>query len=465
MKLLDIDTAPKRARLPARKNPYWRAIAGGRGGVTLGYRRPARGVGSWVAKLIVDGRRVEERIGVADDPGAPSVAISYRSAVAAALEWSERQQVALRADAVVGRRKPTVQVAVEDYSAIRKARSPRHGRIAADRLAMYVLADASFAATPLSRLQASTIEAWRDQLPMRPQGVESVPGRRGVGGLAPATIDRLLGDLRAALNLAGVKYRREMPGSYAMEVRIGTKALGAPSEARQQLLSDTEVRGVVEAAYTIDDSGDFGRLVLLAAATGARYSQVVAVKVGDLQPDRGRVMMPGSRKGRSHAAKTPVAVPLDPETMRRLLPTAAGRQASEPLLKRWHHKVVRRGVWARDFRRGWGPAYEVTRLWNTAARAAELPAGTVMYALRHSSVVRGLRAGLPVRLVAALHDTSVQMIERHYAAYIVDMTEDLARRAALTFAGPGTYENSSGDARPADCNRKSVDAHNRAAVA
>jgi hypothetical protein len=35
------------------------------------------------------------------------------------------------------------------------------------------------------------------------------------------------------------------------------------------------------------------------------------------------------------------------------------------------------------------------------------------------------RAGLPVRLVAALLDTSVKMIEQHYAAYIVDATEDL----------------------------------------
>lgn len=35
----------------------------------------------------------------------------------------------------------------------------------------------------------------------------------------------------------------------------------------------------------------------------------------------------------------------------------------------------------------------------------------VPYALRHTSIVRGLRVGLPTRLVAALHDTSVGMIE------------------------------------------------------
>jgi hypothetical protein len=53
------------------------------------------------------------------------------------------------------------------------------------------------------------------------------------------------------------------------------------------------------------------------------------------------------------------------------------------------------------------------------------------YALRHSSIVRMLRAGLPNRLVAAAHDTSSQMIERHYGAFILDAADELARRALV----------------------------------
>ena len=60
-----------------------------------------------------------------------------------------------------------------------------------------------------------------------------------------------------------------------------------------------------------------------------------------------------------------------------------------------------------------------------------MAAGTIPYSLRHSSIVRGLRAGLPVRLVAALHDTSSAMIERHYAAFIVDAMDELAARAVV----------------------------------
>ena len=73
----------------------------------------------------------------------------------------------------------------------------------------------------------------------------------------------------------------------------------------------------------------------------------------------------------------------------------------------------------------------MTRPWAAIIARAGLAAGTIPYALRHSSIVRGLRAGLPVRLVAALHDTSSAMIEKHYAAYIVDAMDELAARAVV----------------------------------
>ena len=76
----------------------------------------------------------------------------------------------------------------------------------------------------------------------------------------------------------------------------------------------------------------------------------------------------------------------------------------------------------------------MTRRWRATIAAAGLPHGLVPYCLRHSSIVRGLRAGLPVRLVAAVHDTSADMIERHYGAFIVDATEDLLRRAIVPMA-------------------------------
>jgi len=62
----------------------------------------------------------------------------------------------------------------------------------------------------------------------------------------------------------------------------------------------------------------------------------------------------------------------------------------------------------------------------------------IPYALRHSSIVRGIRQGLPIRLVAALHDTSVQMIEKHYARWITDGLEDLVASVVVNLM-PTSY--------------------------
>jgi site-specific recombinase XerD len=73
----------------------------------------------------------------------------------------------------------------------------------------------------------------------------------------------------------------------------------------------------------------------------------------------------------------------------------------------------------------------MTRLWNQACENAGLGMTIIPYALRHSSIVRGLRMGLPIRLVAAIHDTSVAMIERHYSRWITEGLDELAARAVV----------------------------------
>jgi hypothetical protein len=63
------------------------------------------------------------------------------------------------------------------------------------------------------------------------------------------------------------------------------------------------------------------------------------------------------------------------------------------------------------------------------------------YALRHSSIVRALLGGVPVAVVAQQHDTSVREIEAHYAAYILDHSDSLSRRALLNTAVPRMADN------------------------
>ena len=59
-----------------------------------------------------------------------------------------------------------------------------------------------------------------------------------------------------------------------------------------------------------------------------------------------------------------------------------------------------------------------------------------IYALRHSSIVRQLLAGVPIRVVAVNHDTSVAMIEKTYSKYIGDHSDAITRRALLDLTEP-----------------------------
>ncbi len=255
MTLVEIDTPAKRARLQPRKNPYWVGISGGRGGVSLGYRRSSTGAGVWIAKTIAFGGRAEERIGDADDAPPAADAIGYKTAVARALEWSTRQQEILETSAEAERSAavPTVGSAVESYISVRASRSEDDGANSRARLKKHVLSQSDFCRTKLAKLRATSIEELVGEL------VES-------SGMAASSINRLLNDLRAALNAAAAKHRRQLPAHIFQEIKFGTKALEASTQARRQLLTDAQIGAIVEAAFEVDDSGDFGRLVLTLAA-------------------------------------------------------------------------------------------------------------------------------------------------------------------------------------------------------
>jgi integrase len=417
------DSVAKRVRLPPAKNPRWQGVSGGRGGVSLGYRKPARGPGAWIVKLVIDGRRAEQRLAQADDPGSDPDALSYPTAVTAAIDWARAQVRRLDGEGEGGDTEvPSVRTAVEAYVAARSARAPAAGRDAEKRLGKHVLSDQVFADTHLAKLNAGTVRAWRQRLS---------------GELQPTTVNRLLNDLRAALNAAAEHHRRVLPATLAAEIRAGTKANSAGSSARKQVLPDAEIRRLVDAAFVVDDTGDFGRLVLVMAATGARHSQVARITVGDVQAARGRIMVPPSNKGRAGKRPTPIAVPVGADVIEQLQVALAGRRGHEPLLLHWRHRQVGPVTWERVDRGPWATASAALRQWDRARTRAEAPPGTVMLCLRHSSIVRALSAGVPVRLVAALHDTSVQMIEDHYSAYIVEATEEIARRAVTPLAPGG----------------------------
>ena len=59
-----------------------------------------------------------------------------------------------------------------------------------------------------------------------------------------------------------------------------------------------------------------------------------------------------------------------------------------------------------------------------AAARAGLPAGVVLYTLRHSWITEALRSGMATLDVALLTGTSLQMIQDHYGHLVADSARE-----------------------------------------
>ena len=199
--------------------------------------------------------------------------------------------------------------------------------------------------------------------------------------------------------------------------KIGLAGLPDASSARNTVLGEEQVRGLITAAYAEDLA--FGLYTECGAVTGARPSSLARFTVDDLQMDRSdgpRLMMPSSRKGRGRKRINRHPVPIPPSLAAKLRQAAGAREKSAPLLLQSN---------GRDWKRG-SPDYRW--LFERAAARAGIDPETTFYSLRHTAITRELLAGVPVRVVASGHDTSTAMIEASYSHYISDHSDAIVRR-------------------------------------
>jgi integrase len=392
-----LETPTARRRLLVRKKPYWTTISPGIG---LGYRRNA-GPGTWSVRG-TDGHGADwiKRLGLADDfePADDGAVLSYWQALDAARK-------AARGDSGEdGARPLTVDEAITRYKADLIAR----GGVAYNADLVRAHLSPGMLARLVSALTANELRKWRDSLLAK--------------GLTASTVNRTRTPLKAALNLAASLDPERITNSSAW--RIGLAALPGANRARGDVvLTDTEILRLIESARAID--ARLGLYLETLAVTGARASQVARLTVGDLQADR--LMMPTSRKGRGVKVIRHTPVPIPPGLAAALADARGNRARGAPLLlhpdgEAWGHS---------------GTTYRQLEIVREAITCSGLdPDKVTPYALRHSSIIRMLRRNVPIRLVASLHDTSVAIIEKNYAAYIAHHADDIARSALLDTAAP-----------------------------
>ena len=436
-----VTTAKARSRLEL--GVHWRRLDAE---AHLGYRKGKQG-GIWFVRWRnhhEGGNYKQVPVGVANDINdKPADGIlTFEQAVRTAREAVARARTEAASQAAGPA--PTVRSAVESYVKERDARERRRtGRDvrsdAGTKLRRYVLGQekrgnqeaaeaAPLASVHLHALKEDDLITWREGLPE---------------DLKVTTKQRFVNDLKAALNAAWPRLsadRKKLNPTFLAIVKAGFKAERIDDDddvsvARDnQILTDEEVGAILQAACEVDQEqgfdGDLYRIVVCLAATGARYAQVRRMRVGDVQVSARRLMVPGSYKGRGgNSGSDPV--PVGDDVIEVLLPAIAGRPSDAPLFERWIHEQEPGGIaWKKSERGPWKRG-ELARPWKAIRERAGMPE-VIPYALRHSSIVRGLRKGLPIQQVAKLHNTSVKMIERHYAKYIATALEDLARAAVVS---------------------------------
>jgi integrase len=386
-----LESRTARLRLKVRRKPYFLTVAPG---VSLGYRRNL-GAGAWLVRC-ADGKGGgwTKGFAVADDfeDARGEQVIDFWAAQVRARELVRGKHTDASKPATVGE-------ALDEYERDLLARGGyvTHVKRVRARLVPALLD------RPVGLLVMRELRRWRDSEVAR--------------GLQHASVTRTCKAFAGALN-----YMANLDPTIANRSawRLGLAALPDSQVARlDAILSDDDVRAVVAACYAFDQR--LGLFVEVLALTGCRPIQAARLVVGDLQADR--VLMPRSAKGKGTKKIDRRPVPIPPALIAKLRAVAGKQAADAPLLLRPDGQS-----WLKNH----------NRPFQKALAAAGFAPSVVPYSLRHSSIVRSLLHGLPARLVADAHDTSVGMLERTYAKYIADHSDTALRAAQIDLTPTST---------------------------
>jgi integrase len=396
-----LETPTARAKLTPRKASYFVRVAPH---IALGYRRNHSGFGTWSVRF-ADGSASGwlKKFGIADDlePANNKNVFTYDQALKQARNLA-RGEVDTETP-TTGLAPISVDGALADYARDLEARNASTFNAGYPRKHL----SPALLAKPVALLDTKELRTWRDSLLAK--------------GLATSSVVRYAKCLATALNLAA-SHDARITNKSAWE--SGLEALPDATVARNVILDDATVSRFVAAACALDKK--LGLLVDVLAVTGARPSQATRLLVEDLHGgSRPKLSMPKSGKGgsKNRAARKHerISVPITPDLAVKLKQAAKGRPGDAPLLLRADGQPWSETPSA-DYRD------DIQEVVKSIGRD---PGKVTLYALRHSSIVRALKRNVPIRIVAATHDTSVAEIERTYSKYITDHTDDISRAALL----------------------------------
>lgn len=382
----------KRLRLATRLEPYWHKLSPG---VYVGYRRGER-YGTWVARRLVTGKKYSElRLGTADDltDADGKVTLTWQQAQRRAFDYAEEEHatpIRHHADGI------TVGEAIATY--LRDHRMADRTR--ADTARMWALHAGDLADVAVRKLRAETLAKWHQSLakkPRRNRGKVTAVNARDPEQVRSrkSSANRLLTIVKAALNY---NWRLDRLGSVTPEwqkVRPFARVERYMAGLAPRMLDEAEIGRLL--TYAPPDLRD---LLSAALMTGARLGELLALRVGDYQPEHNRVRIYQSKTGKT------LLQPLTAEGAALFARLAHKRPADAPLLTRAGGEA-----WTR---------HDPARMTREAMMAAEIQ-GASFKTTRATYGKLLLLATHDIELVArALGHSDSRVTRAHYAAYLPD---------------------------------------------
>jgi integrase len=415
-----LETRAARLRLPPGRKPHFKTLIPGK--LHLGYRRKRPDEpGQWIVRRYIDDAQQRTAqyglyrvapLGLADDfqDAGPSSEV---------LTFAEAQRRALTSDARVTSREGrtarskalTVADAVSEYVAWLKTHraSARDAELRAAKLILPQLGRLKVA-----ELTTVQLNRWRDNLAEAAPLVRTKGGTRQRYGAAPTTpearrarqasANRVVTTLKAALNKAftdgrvdeDVAWRRLKPFRNVSAARPGNLTL----EQAQRLIN------------AADEPSGFRTLVHGGLLTGARYGELVAMRVRDFA--RGKVHIPRSKSGK------PRDIVLTDEGAAWFEALTVGRPPEALMFTRTDGGP-------------WTASMQARPMLEACARAGiKPPIG--FHQLRHTWASLAVMAGVQLMVVARnLGHASTVMVEKHYGHLSASYIDDAIRAGAPKF--------------------------------
>jgi integrase len=373
----DLTTKTGRNALAVRREPYWARIEIG---LYLGYRVLGDGPGTWIGRQQEGRKKTYQALGHFDD---------YDAAKKAALAWAGRVQAG-----VVGK-VPTVQAVCEHYVKHQKATKGEASANDAEGRFNRLVYETSFGSTPLDKLNAIKVRAWRDKQIPEASDEDDDKVRR-----AKDSANRNLASLKAALNLA--HRDRLVASDDGWRTVAGFPKVGK----RRSVFLNTEQRRALVAAC----GEGLRELVVGLLLTGIRPGELASCDVADFDKANGTLTI---RQSKTESR----TVLLSSAAIAHFKKATKNRIGAAPLIPDAFGKRWTKDAWKKPFK--------------AAVAAAGLPDKTVIYTLRHCAITELIAGGMDSHLVAKIAGTSTAMIDANYGHLRADKTRAMMDRTVM----------------------------------